>query len=207
MNPSTQALADSISRGVREAMQGAAEHGVGTEHAALTVERAPLPIAPARLASAHLGHSRAREQARDLYERCLLRYRELADAQGTPGQVDDAGAAVARFVAANLEALHGLHATPEMLKQLEHQLGGVARRSSEWGRASVRDRQFYVEQMAILAVLIGESSAQAVLQGPAALANIRRAARSYLKQLLGLDPDQLTLGPGGLSLRCANQPA
>jgi len=119
--------------------------------------------------------------------------------------VDDVGAAVAAFVAANMQALHGVSATPATLLQLERQLSGVALRSSAWDDAPARERQNYFEQMAILAVLIGESSAQAPRQGAAAVANVQRAARTYLQQLLGLNPDQLKLGAGGLSLRGASQ--
>ena len=169
----------------------------------LTVERAAVPIAPLRLAC-HLGNPKAREQARQLYERCLAHYREQARRPGDDERIDDAGAAVARFVAVNIEALHGVHATPGMLRRLERQLAGVARTTSAWATAGVTDRQAYFEQMAILAVLVGASSAQAVSQGRAAIANTRRAARGYLKQLLGLDPDRLTLdADGGLSLRPA----
>jgi hypothetical protein len=87
-----------------------------------------------------------------------------------------------------------------MLLQLERQLSGVTLRSSAWDEASARERQNYFEQMAILAVLIDASSAQAVHQGPAAVANVRRAARGYLQQLLGLNADELRLGACGLTL-------
>jgi hypothetical protein len=189
-----QALADALTR---LSLQGE------TDHAALVVERAANPVAPERLAAAHPGDAQAQAEARALYERCLAHYREVVRAHEAALPVDDVGAAVAAFVAANMQALHGVAASSDVLLQLERQLSGVALRSSAWDAASARERQNYFEQMAILAVLIGESSAQAPRQGAAAVANVQRAARTYLQQLLGLNPDQLKLGAGGLSLRGA----
>jgi hypothetical protein len=122
-------------------------------------------------------------------------------AQDQGSEYDDAGAAVAAFVAANLCALQGQPVTAEMLRALERQLHGIARVSSDWKAAPVVERQAYFEQMALLAVLVAESAAQATAQGAAAVAKVRQAARGYLRQLLGLDPDHLTLGPQGLGVR------
>ena len=61
--------------------------------------------------------------------------------------------------------------------------------------------------MATLSVLIAESAAQATVQGPAARANVQRAARGYVQRLLGLDPDQITLDADGLALRAQPVPA
>lgn len=201
------ALVKDLSRRVRTALAAALTRlnlPGETDQAALMVERAASPVAPARLASAHTGGSEAKTQACALYERCLAHYREVVRAHEGTLLLDDVGAAVANFVAANMQALHGVKATPAMLLQLERQLSGVTLRSAAWDRASAIDRQNYFEQMAILAVLIGASSAQAVHQGPAAVANVRRAARGYLQQLLGLNADELRLGASGLSLGDAN---
>jgi len=197
------ALVADLSRLVRQVLFDAVVHigggDDGTDEPALTVERAHEPVAPARLAAAHPNPARA--EARALYERCLAHYRQVLRAEQADAGVDDVGAAVAHFVAANMQALHGMAVTAPMLLRLERQLSGVARLSSAWTTASARDRQLYFEKMAILAVLVGESSAQAVLQGPAAVSNVRRAARGYLRELLGLDPQQLTLGTDGLRMR------
>jgi hypothetical protein len=55
------------------------------------------------------------------------------------------------------------------------------------------------EQLAIIAVLMRETSAQAVLEGAAAIDNVQRAARGYLAQLLGLDADRITITRDGLA--------
>jgi len=73
-----------------------------------------------------------------------------------------------------------------------------------WSRVPLGERQACFEQLALLAVLVDESTRQAHEQGPAAVENVRRAARGYLQQLLGLDPDRLGLDAGGLSLRGAD---
>ena len=202
MNRREAALVEDLSRTVQRVLLDSIEHIDGNldgDRAALAVEAARVPMAPARLAAAHPAPARA--EARALYERCLAHYRTQVRAGQADAGLDDVGAAVAHFVAANIRALHGVVVTPQMLLQLERQLGGVVRVSSAWATASARERQVYFEQMAILAVLIGESAAQAVLQGPAALANVQRAARGYLKQLLGLNADHLTLDDQGLALR------
>ena len=177
------------------------------DHTAWVVERATTPIAPARLAAAHPGGAEAEAQSRTLYERCLMHYRESVRAHEATLATDDVGAALAYFVAANLHALQGVASTPQMLAQLERQLSGMALHSAAWNAATASERQAYFEELAILAVLISESGAQAPRQGAAAVANVQRAARGYLQQLLGLDPDRLCLDDGGLSLRGAHDSA
>jgi hypothetical protein len=191
-----------ISRQVRKALFDAAIGAASpaTDHTALTVERAATPTAPERLSRSNPGDAAARAQARAMYERCLTHYRSVVRAQEARSTHDDVGAAVACFVAANMQALHGLSATPDMLLRLERQLGGIVQRSASWSTASAQERQFYFEQMAILAVLISESTSLARTQGPAALANVQRAARGYLQQLLGLEPRALALDSHGLRL-------
>lgn len=174
----------------------------GGDQPALTIGRAALPVAPTRLAASHPAVQRV--NARTLYERCLAHYRGALRPQEHGLGIDDVGAAAARFVAVNLEALHGVHATPEQLLRLERQLAAIVRGSSTWTAAGARERQGYFEELAILAVVIGESSAQAAIQGAAAVATVRRAARGYLQQLLGIDADLLHLGPNGLTLRTAD---
>lgn len=167
---------------------------------ALTLPRASLTVAPARLAAAHPGGAAQRQQARLRYERCLARYREDVRPQDSALGIDDVGAAVAHFVAVNLEALQGIDVTPAMLLRLERQLVGLVQLTPAWAGAKARDRQMYFEQLAILTVYVAELSHQARAQGPDAVANVRRAARGYLQTLLGLNPDRLSLGAGGLAL-------
>lgn len=191
------ALADALARRGSDAPQTAAS----------TVQRARMPIAPALLASAHPGGAIARQTMHALYERCLAHYRAVIRAHDADAGVDDVGAAAAQFVVANMQALHGIPVTPPMQLRLQRQLAAIVAASRAWAVASTRDRQLYVEKLAILAVLIEQTSAQAGLQGPAAVANVRRAARGYLQEFLGLDPDRLTLGSDGLVSRSSDAAA
>ena len=203
-DPRDATAASEFTRRLRESLARTllnAGDAVDGDDEPLTLPRAWAPLGPAQLASAHPGSPVDRLTVRALYERCLLHYRTAVRADDTARGVDDVGAALARFVAANVEALHGTHATPGMLRRLESQLVGIVRRSPAWSVADVQDRQAFFEQVALLSVLVADCTAQAHLQGPAAIDNLRRAARGYLRQLIGLDPEWLTLGREGLALR------
>jgi len=208
-DPRDEAAATEFTRRLRESLaRTLLNAGDATEGDAspLTVPRAWAPLGPAQLASAHPGSAVDRLAVRALYERCLLHYRTAVCADDTARGVDDVGAALARFVASNVEALHGTHATRSMLRRLESQLVGIVRRSPAWSVADVQDRQAFFEQVALLSVLMADCTAQAHLQGQAAIDNLQRAARGYLRQLIGLDPEWLTLGPEGLALRSDSEP-
>lgn len=199
---SQAALVEALSRRVRQALLDAVTNSPGARRdgVALTVARAQRPIAPARMAAQHAGGVAEQAQARIRYERCLEHYRSEVRPQDAESNFDDVGAAAALFVVANFQALSPVEASAEILAQLERQLSAVVRRTSAWSSTAASERQFYFEQMAILAVLVGTMSARAATEGADAVANVQRAARGYLKQLLGLNPDQLTLGRYGLQL-------
>lgn len=197
------ALIEALSQHVRQALLDAvtnppAEH---SDVCALTIAPAQRPTAPARLATQQPGGAAEQQQARIRYEVCLDHYRRYVRPQDAALGVDDVGAAVALFVTANFQALGPVEMTAAALARLERQLTRVVRSTSAWATATASERQFYFEQMAILAVLVGTMAAQAKAQGADAVANVQRAARGYLRQLLGLNPDQLMLGADGLQLR------
>ena len=177
------------------------------DSAALLIERSAGAVAPPQMAQSHPGSAASRAEARALYERCLVHYRAAACTRDDA--FDDVGAAAAAFVAANLQALHGLCATAEMLSRLERQLGVLLRSSPAWAAAGLHEQQFFFEQLAILAVLVGEASILALHQEPAAIANVQRAAHGYLQRFLGINPAVLSMGSNGLALRAAGvaQPA
>lgn len=161
---------------------------------ALTIEPATQPTAPALLARSH-GSPKARSQAQAMYLRCLVHYRSKVQ-RGLP--VDNIGAAAAYFVLANLAALQNLHINEAQLALVERQMRKVIGRHTAWQAASARERQTLFEQFAVLGVLVGESQAQARTQGAAAVLHVRQAARGYLRELLGVNPDALRLGEHGL---------
>lgn len=211
------ALVADMSRLVRRALAERFERleapaSNGTDHTALFVARAHDSIAPARMAAQQRGKPGVRAQTRELYERCLQHYRETLRAVDAQRGIDDVGAAIARFVAVNIHVLRNGNSTPrvritsKMLLRMERQLSAVVHEGSVWSNSSAVDRQFYFEQMAILSVLLVETSRYATSRGPAAVAEVQSAAREYLQQFLGIDPDLLTLGPDGLTL-AGDEPA
>lgn len=202
--PSPQQL-NQLAQHVRQAAFQAALRSVAEtdEGAPMTVARAAEPCGPARLAQMHAAGP-ARVEAEALYRGCLRHYRDSLRPQDLQADSDDAGAAVAHFVAACVFALDGTRATPEMLATLQRQLLPLARSSANWPTASVAERQMFFEQVALLAVLI-DGMAQHASNG-AAVSQVRDAARVYLRQFLGLEPDTLALDANGLKLR-AEAPA
>jgi len=166
----------------------------------LRVVPATAPTAPARLAALLARESSQRASLTTIYEMYLQAYRAAAERAGF-GDIDDVGRAVAYFVAVNLQALHGTDPDADVLEPLERQLRLATRICSDWDRASVAQRQFFFEQIAITGVLIAAAGSRARTQGPDDIAAVRRAARRYLEQMLGLNPDSLTLAPSGLIAR------
>jgi len=193
----SQSIARALAAGALQALDATSN----TDFAALIVERAGTPRAPAWMAAVQSTETRARQSARDTDERGREIYRTGVRPQDTT--YDDAGAALAFFVAINLNALHDLPTTPETLLVLERQLLGLARQASGWDSASISERQFYFEQMAMLGVFMAGLLANARTEGAAALVKVQKAARGYLRRVLGMEPDLLTFGARGLTLRRA----
>jgi hypothetical protein len=188
-----------VTQAVRRAVFDAVLHSANAGWAddePLAVPPAPQPSAPAVLAAAH--DERVRPSLLTLYEGCLAHYRRVVG--DDPGEPDDAACAVAHFVAANMQALHRVTVTPAMLLALHRQLAGVARLASRWDQATLPERQLFFEKMALLAVLVDQTWTRAQTLGPAAIANVQRAARNYLRELFGFDPDRLTLSDDGLGI-------
>ena len=202
---SSSNLSQSIKRTLAEGQLHLIQAANPRDFSALVVERASTPRAPVWMANAQSKGSASRKSVQESYERCLELYRTLVRPQDTT--YDDAGAALAFFVAMNLRALHELPTTPETLLLLERQLNAVARQASRWDTASVSERQFYFEQMAMLGVFVAGLASRAQTEGAVARAKVRNAARGYLRQVLGIDPDLLTFGAHGLAVRPASAAA
>ena len=155
-----------------------------------------VPTAPALLAQAHAGQH-ARHDALLLYTRCLRHFRQQVQ---DGSDLDDAALAAAYFVLMSLAAARGLSPEGEDLMRVERQMRHRLTEGQVWLQAPLADRQNAFEQFALLGVLMSESARAARQQGAAALANVQRAARAYLLQMLGLGADRLTLSPEGLTL-------
>jgi hypothetical protein len=200
-NPAQQDLPQRIAQMLLESLLRQADQP--QDLVGLVVERAPAPIAPALLADVQPVDARTRDGLVALYETCLQTYRASLRPQDEQLGLDDAGAALAFFVAANLHALHGVDVTPELLHRLERQLIALARMTSSWDSVGVAQRQAYFEKMAILGTLVAGMAERAKTHGEAELDLVRGVARSHLRQLLALDPDLVTLDATGLALRAA----
>ena len=204
----TSKLSQAMNRALTEGRLQALDATSATDFAALVVERGRTPRAPAWMAERQTKDAGERGRARASFERCLEIYRTMVRPEDT--EYDDAGGAFAFFVAANLNAVHDVRTTRETLLLLERQLLSLVRQCSDWDAASISQRQFYFEQMAMLGVFVAGVVAKARAEGPAALAKAQNTARSYLRRVLGMDPDLLTFGEHGLALRPAQdekQPA
>jgi len=170
----------------------------------LKVTPAAQPIAPARLAATHPGGPKARAEAQQLYLKCLRYYRSQVQPVATrqaPAvpDTDEVSTAAAYFALANLACLQPhLQPDEQQLALVARQLRRLIGSSEAWTQANEAGRQLLFEQFAIIGVLINESRVQAATQGAAAQLNLQRAARNYLVQMLGLDPDLLAVGTEGL---------
>lgn len=198
MSTSKSALIAALGRELGERLLGTfAEDDAAPR---LTVARAAAPVAPARYAAMHRGSPAERQQLRAMYEQCLAAYR-AARPEDTAANIDDAGAALAFFVCANFSVVDDLPVSQPMLDRVERQLAGLTRRLANWDDATEAQRQFYFEQMAMLGAFVAGRAAKAKQTSPAAMAEVKRAARSYLRHVLAVDADRIQLDARGLSLR------
>jgi hypothetical protein len=201
--PADSVLARELARTLRHALGDILQQAsLGTDdRPALAVASAARATAPTLLANSHPGDGKVRREARGLYERYLQHYRHQVQATLMPGRRDDdLGMAAAYFTMANLATLQNLdHLDQAVLAAVERQMRHLIGSTPSWHASSLADRQCLFEQLAVLGVLINDARLLARRQGAAALAHVQGAARTYLIQLLGLDPDQLTLTHAGLA--------
>lgn len=196
-HPLARELAQLMSRAFGTTLRDAGD--AGARLPALRVARAPRAAGAAALAAAHPGGPAARRDALGLYTRCLQHYRSQVQARLRPGRPDDdAGLAAAYFVLANLAALAGNEPDPAQLGPVEHQLRALIAPAAAWRSAALAERQSLCEQLGLLGVLVNESRLAARRQGAHAQSHLQQAARRYLQQLLGFDPDLLVLTAQGL---------
>lgn len=206
----TPPLARHLGQALVQALSDAGNDGGAEDDIApVRIEPSAKPIAAALLAGRHPGGPAAQRQAQLLYQRCLAHYRTNVR-QGA--SQDDVGHAAAWFVCANLAALHGHAVSMAQIDAVERQLRRLIAGHAGWKAARIDEKQSLFEQLATLGVLVGETQAQARAEAgarpdaqAAALANVQRAARGYLRQLLGIDGDALQAGEAGLSARIAEK--
>lgn len=156
------------------------------------------------LAASHPGSAADKREAQLLYGRCLQHYRQQVqprlELDGGKADEDDVGVAAAFFVLANLGAYGDTEPDTATLPAVERQLRSLLARTTAWRQLDTPARQSLFEQLALLGVLMNESRVAARRQGPAARANLARAASGYLQTLLGLVPERLSATVQGLTV-------
>ena len=155
-------------------------------------------------------HALARQQAADpagraaasaLLTRCLAHYR----AQIRPDDAeDDAGVALACFLAACVQAQEGQAVSPARWRAVHAWLEAWVADALDWDAAPALQQQDFFDRMACLAVAIGEWSVVASRQGEVAMRTAQMLARSCLHSQLGVDLDALAAVLRGLPGAAAN---
>lgn len=157
-------------------------------------EGSPSPALQA-LARLQAADPAGRARAGSLMSRCLRHYREQIRPDD---EEDDAGVALACFLAACVQAQEGEAVTLPRWRALLHWIEAWADEGLDWSAAPRSERADFFERMASLAVAIGEWSVVASRQGPAAVRSAQLLARSSLEGQLGLDLRALTAAVRGM---------
>lgn len=147
----------------------------------------PAPAIPA-LARAQAADPAGRARAQALMGRCLQHYREQIRPDDSE---DDAGAALACFLAACVQARVGEAVTLPRWQAVLDWLEAWAADGLDWGAAPVAEQRDFFERMACMAVAIGEWSVLASRQGEAAMRSAQALARNSLRAQLDLDLEAL----------------
>jgi hypothetical protein len=136
-----------------------------------------------------------RAKAGSLLARCLQHYREQIRPDD---EDDDAGVALACFLAACVQAQDGLAVTPERWRAVHDWVEAWVADGLDWEGAPADQRGDFFERMACLAVAIGEWSVVASRQGEAAVRSAQLLARTSLQAQLGLSLETLASVVRGL---------
>lgn len=140
-----------------------------------------------------LAHAQAvdpagRARAGSLLARCLQHYREQIRPDD---EDDDAGVALACFLAACVQAQEGQAVTPQRWRAVHDWVEAWAADGLDWEGTPPDQQADFFERMACLAVAIGEWSVVASRQGAEAMRSAQLLARSSLRAQLGLDLEPL----------------
>jgi hypothetical protein len=130
-----------------------------------------------------------RAKAGTLLARCLQHYREQIRPDDDD---DDAGVALACFLAACVQAQDGLAVTPERWRAVHDWVEAWVAEGLDWDGTPADQQADFFERMACLAVAIGEWSVVASRQGDAAVRSAQLLARASLQAQLGLTLDALS---------------
>lgn len=163
-------------------------------------------LSPTLQALAHqqAGDAVGRARAGSLLTRCLQHYREQI--RPDDEAEDDAGVALACFLAACVQAQEGRAVTPERWRAVHDWILAWAADGLDWDAVPAGEQAAFFERMASLAVAIGEWSVVASRQGAAAVRSAQMLARSSLQGQLGLEIEALSAVLRALDASAAGSP-
>lgn len=122
-------------------------------------------------------------QHRELAQRCLQQYRQMA----ADGDQDDLGRALAAYLGACRQAFDHEALSAQRWQAITQWLQAWVIGEIPWADAPLAERQDAFERFATLAVALGEWTVQASRQGTAQQASATWMARNGLRAQLGLD--------------------
>lgn len=156
------------------------------------------PVAPWQLAQ-HYPES-GRDEAERLFIELLQRYRGIEEQFDIPHR--DLAGALAAFIAGNHMAYHGTPFPDEHFKPLVSQMRELLSDHPAIARAPAADRRQAYEQLAILGMFMAGAQIAQQSQAPGGIdpERLRQAAGDNLRKLLGMAPDDVQIGPNGLSV-------
>lgn len=156
------------------------------------------PRMPRRLAAAYPKASRA--EAERVLLRTLEAYHQIERRLGV--EKHDAAGAMAAFVAGTYMAWNDVDVPDDHFRVLVAQLRGSLGANESFLRASDAQKQEIYESLAIAGTYLALTR-EALKARPdeATRGALKATARSYVKQLFGVEPDQLALTSDGLSIR------
>ena len=141
-----------------------------------------------------------RAQARQVFEELLARYGQVEQQFGL--QSRDLASAAAAFVAGSYMGYRNADFPDAHFRPLVEQMRAILSRSPEIAAASDAQKQDMYERLVVLGMFTAATQ-MALKSEPNATvaANMHDAAGEYLRQFLQTDPDRVTIGPEGLSVR------
>jgi hypothetical protein len=150
------------------------------------------------LAREQAGDPAGRARANALMTQCLAHYRTHIRPDD---EADDAGVALACFLAACVQAGTGIAATPARWRATLDWVEAWTGEGLDWASVPPAEQADFFARMASLGVAVGEWSVVASRQGEAAMHSARLLAASSLRAQLGL-----ALGPLAATLRSLERP-
>lgn len=145
-----------------------------------------------------------RAQARKVFDELLAGYPKVEAQLGLPP--GDLGGAVAACLTGAYAGVTGAMPPDEYFAPLAQQMRTALAGTPSVVEATEAQRRQLYETMALLGLLTSTTvlGLRAQPNGPqtdAIRANLKEASKGYLRDLLGVDAERITLGPKGMSLR------